>query len=48
LLDFNFNLVPFLLLVFKVLARTSGRENRLVHIREDSVGAMKENTADFR
>jgi hypothetical protein len=46
--DFTFNLVPFSLLVFSVLARTSGRENRLVHIREDSVGVMKENTVDFQ
>jgi hypothetical protein len=28
-----------------VLAQTSGRKNRLVHIREDLMVAVKENTA---
>jgi hypothetical protein len=38
--------VPFL--AFKVLGFwTSGRKNRLVHIRRDSIIVVKENKADF-
>jgi hypothetical protein len=44
-----FNLFPCLsrFLAIWVLARTSGCVNRLLHIREDLLVAVKENTADF-